>query len=118
MTFIEKAFAIEVGMEDLDIENFKSLSATTALVLKKNGLGRRLRTDVGMHQLLTDAQNGRHEEFTSFVKLNVEPFAEQWIAKQRIPDAVMGAWRSGAISAPACGGLRRQGMGRGHVRIG
>ena len=37
MTFIEKTFAIEVGMEDLDIENFKSLNATTAFVLKKNG---------------------------------------------------------------------------------
>jgi acyl carrier protein len=35
MTFIEKTFAIEVGMEDLDIENFKSLNAMTALVLKK-----------------------------------------------------------------------------------
>ncbi len=37
MTFIEKSFAIEVGMDDLDIENFKSLNATTAFVLKKNG---------------------------------------------------------------------------------
>jgi methoxymalonate biosynthesis acyl carrier protein len=37
MTFIEKAFSIEVGLDDLDIENFKSLSATTAFVLKKNG---------------------------------------------------------------------------------
>ena len=37
MTFIEKTFAIEVEMDDLDIENFKSLNATTAFVLKKNG---------------------------------------------------------------------------------
>lgn len=37
MTFIEKTFAIEVGMDDLDIENFKSLNATTAFVLHKNG---------------------------------------------------------------------------------
>jgi len=37
MTFIEKTFAIEVGMDDLDIENFKSLDATTAFVLRKNG---------------------------------------------------------------------------------
>jgi methoxymalonate biosynthesis acyl carrier protein len=37
MTFIEKTFSIEVGMNDLDIENFKSLNATTAFVLKKNG---------------------------------------------------------------------------------
>jgi len=37
MTFIEKAFAIEVGMDDLDIENFKSLNATTGFVLRQNG---------------------------------------------------------------------------------
>lgn len=37
MTFIEKTFSIEVEMDDMDIENFKSLSATTAFVLKKNG---------------------------------------------------------------------------------
>ena len=37
MTFIEKAFAIEVVMDDLDIENFKSLNATTAFVMRKNG---------------------------------------------------------------------------------
>ena len=35
MTFIEKNFAIEVGMDDLDIENFKSLNATTAFVVRK-----------------------------------------------------------------------------------
>ena len=37
MTFIEKNFAIEVEMDDLDIENFKSLNATTAFVMRKNG---------------------------------------------------------------------------------
>ena len=37
MTFIEKTFSLEVGMDDLDIENFKSLGATTAFVRKKNG---------------------------------------------------------------------------------
>ena len=36
MMFIEKTFAVQVGMEDLDIENFKSLNATTAFVLKKS----------------------------------------------------------------------------------
>ena len=36
MTFIEKTFAIEVGMDDLDIENFKSLNAATAFVVRKN----------------------------------------------------------------------------------
>ena len=35
MTFIEKTFAIEVGPEDLDVENFKSLNAMTAFVLRK-----------------------------------------------------------------------------------
>ncbi len=37
MTFIEKTFQIEVGMDDLDIENFKSINATAAFVMKKNG---------------------------------------------------------------------------------
>ena len=37
MTFIEKTFAIEVAMDDLDIENFKSLNAATAFVMRKNG---------------------------------------------------------------------------------
>ena len=37
MRFIEKTFAIEVGMDDLDIENFKSLKATTDFVMRKNG---------------------------------------------------------------------------------
>ena len=37
MTFIEKTFALEVEMEDLDIENFKSLSASAAFVMKKTG---------------------------------------------------------------------------------
>jgi methoxymalonate biosynthesis acyl carrier protein len=36
-TFIEQTFAIEVAIDDLDIENFKSLNATTAFVLQKNG---------------------------------------------------------------------------------
>ena len=38
MTFIEKSFAIEVEMDDLDIENFKSLNAAAAFVARKNGL--------------------------------------------------------------------------------
>ena len=37
MTFIEKTFAIEVAMDDLEVENFKSLNATTAFVMTKNG---------------------------------------------------------------------------------
>ena len=39
MTFIEKTFGIEVGMEDLDIENFKSLNAAAEFVVRKNGAG-------------------------------------------------------------------------------
>lgn len=38
MMFIEKTFAVQVGMEDLDIENFKSLNATTAFVLRKSAV--------------------------------------------------------------------------------
>jgi acyl carrier protein len=37
MTFVEKAFAIEVEVDDLDIANFKSLNATTAFVRRKSG---------------------------------------------------------------------------------
>ena len=35
MTFIERTFAIEVGSDDLDIENFKSIDATAAFVARK-----------------------------------------------------------------------------------
>ena len=35
MTFIEKTFAIEFGVDDLDIENLKSVSATAAFVATK-----------------------------------------------------------------------------------
>jgi methoxymalonate biosynthesis acyl carrier protein len=37
MTFIEKTFSLEVETEDLDIDNFKSLNATTEFVMKKTG---------------------------------------------------------------------------------
>jgi acyl carrier protein len=36
MTYIEKTFGIEVTMDDLDIENFKSINATTLFVMKKS----------------------------------------------------------------------------------
>ena len=36
MTFVEKKFAIEVAEEDLELENFRSLNATTGFVLRKN----------------------------------------------------------------------------------
>jgi len=35
MTFVERQFGIEIGMDDLDIENFKSISATAAFVARK-----------------------------------------------------------------------------------
>jgi acyl carrier protein len=35
MTFLEKTYAIDVGLDDLDIENFKSVNATTAFVVHK-----------------------------------------------------------------------------------
>lgn len=35
MTFIEKTFGFEVETEDLDIDNFKSLNATTEFVIRK-----------------------------------------------------------------------------------
>ena len=37
MTFVEKTFAIEVDVDDLDIQNFKSVDATAAFVLRKKG---------------------------------------------------------------------------------
>lgn len=37
MTFVEKTYALEVAIDDLDIENFKSINATTAFVAAKNG---------------------------------------------------------------------------------
>jgi len=38
MTFIEKTFAIEMGINDLEIDNFKSLNATTGFVMRRNGV--------------------------------------------------------------------------------
>jgi acyl carrier protein len=35
MTFIEKTFAIEVGMDDLEIANFKSIEASAEFVVRK-----------------------------------------------------------------------------------
>ena len=35
MTFVERSFGIEIGMEDLDVENFKSVSATAAFINRK-----------------------------------------------------------------------------------
>ena len=37
MTFIEKKFKIDIGVDDLDIQNFKSVNAATAFVVKQNG---------------------------------------------------------------------------------
>ena len=35
MTFIEKTFSIEVGMDDLEIANFQSIEASAGFVLRK-----------------------------------------------------------------------------------
>jgi len=37
MTFLERTFGIEIGMDDLAIENFKSVGATAAFVARKSG---------------------------------------------------------------------------------
>jgi len=37
-TFVERKFGVEIGMEDLDIENFKSVSATAEFVARKSAL--------------------------------------------------------------------------------
>ena len=42
-----------------------------------------------MSQLLTDAQKSRYEDFKSFVRLNVEPFAGEWDREQRLADSVV-----------------------------
>ena len=34
-TFVEARFGIEVGMDDLEIENFKSINATAGFVARK-----------------------------------------------------------------------------------
>src|SRR2546426_252115 len=39
-------------------------------------------------QLLTDAQKGRHEEFKSVVRIEVEPFAEKWDRDQDVPESI------------------------------
>jgi methoxymalonate biosynthesis acyl carrier protein len=37
MTFVEKTFDIDVTMDDLDIENFRSIRASANFVIKKKG---------------------------------------------------------------------------------
>jgi acyl carrier protein len=36
MTFVERGFGLEIGMEDLDVENFKSVNATAAFINRKS----------------------------------------------------------------------------------
>ena len=36
MTFVERGFGLEIGMEDLDVENFKSFNATAAFINRKS----------------------------------------------------------------------------------
>jgi acyl carrier protein len=35
-TFVEKEFGIEIGMDDLELDNFKSVSATAAFIARKS----------------------------------------------------------------------------------
>jgi alkylation response protein AidB-like acyl-CoA dehydrogenase len=43
-----------------------------------------------MQYLLTDQQKAMHRNFKTFVKENVEPFAEKWDREQRIPESIIG----------------------------
>ena len=36
MTFVERKFSIEIGTDDLNIENFKSINATASFVARKS----------------------------------------------------------------------------------
>ena len=42
-----------------------------------------------LQQAAADAHKARHEEFRTFVTLNVEPFAEQWDRDQQLPDSAI-----------------------------
>lgn len=35
MTFVERKFGVEIGTDDLEIENFKSVKATAAFIARK-----------------------------------------------------------------------------------
>ena len=37
MTFLEKSFSVKVTMDDLDMDNFKSVNAASQFVLRKEG---------------------------------------------------------------------------------
>ncbi len=39
MTFLERAFAIKVTMDDLDMGNFKSVNAASQFIRQKQGVG-------------------------------------------------------------------------------
>jgi acyl carrier protein len=39
VAFVEKEFAIQVGDEDLDLDNFRSIQAISNLVARKSGAG-------------------------------------------------------------------------------
>jgi methoxymalonate biosynthesis acyl carrier protein len=38
LTFLEKTFSIDVTMDDLEIDNFRSIHASAAFVARKHGL--------------------------------------------------------------------------------
>ena len=79
-----------------------------------------------MQQLLTETQKGKHEEFKAFVRLNVEPFAEEWDRDQKIPDSIISklaqwGYMGGSLPTDYCGqgwdtvtfGLLNEALGRG-----
>jgi acyl carrier protein len=39
VAFVEKEFGIQVGDEDLDLDNFRSIQAISSLVARKSGAG-------------------------------------------------------------------------------
>src|SRR6266850_1329834 len=79
-----------------------------------------------MRQLLTETQKGKHEEFKAFVRLNVQPFAEEWDRDQKIPDSIISklaqwGYMGGSLPTDYCGqgwdtvtfGLLNEALGRG-----
>jgi acyl carrier protein len=49
MTFLERKLGIEIGEDDLQIENFKSVSATAAFVVRKSN-GQAVSAAVGLQK--------------------------------------------------------------------
>ena len=117
MTFIEKTFAIEVAMDDLDIENFKSLNATTAFVAEEERrrggdvrfskrslisvtLGRSGRRDATSVDRPAKGQARRVQAFRCIERRTRLP--KHGIGNNKFPTTRFLNWPSPAIWAPAC----------------